>query len=35
VAKNVRAVLDLQQTSYQADDKDSFSQIMAQLEVKF
>ena len=35
VAKNVRAVLDLQQTSYQATDKDSTSQIMAQVEVKF
>jgi hypothetical protein len=35
VAKNVRAVLDLQQTSYQAADKDSTSQIMAQVEVKF
>jgi hypothetical protein len=35
VAKNVRAVLDLQQTSYQASDKNSTSQIMAQVEVKF
>ena len=35
VAKNVRAVLDLQQTSYQARDKNSTSQIMYQVEVKF
>lgn len=35
VTKNVRSVLDLQQTSYQATDKDSTSQIMAQFEVKF
>jgi hypothetical protein len=35
VVKNVRAVLDLQQTSYQSADKDSTSQIMVQVEVKF
>lgn len=35
VAKNVRAVLDLQQTSYQNAEKDATSQIMAQVEVKF
>ena len=35
VAKNVRAVLNLQQTSYQATDKDSTSQITCQVEVKF
>ena len=35
VAKNVRAALDLQQTSYQASDKNSTSQIMGQVEVKF
>jgi len=34
-AYNVRAVLDLQQTSYQASDKNSTSQIMCQVEVKF
>jgi len=35
VVKNVRLVVDLQQTSYQATDKDSTSQVLGQLEVKF
>jgi len=35
VAKNVRLVVDLQQTIYQATDKDSTSQVLGQLEVKF
>jgi hypothetical protein len=35
VAQNVRLVVDLQQTSYQAADKNSTSQIMGQVEVKF
>ncbi len=35
VTKNVRAVLDLQQVSYQDAKKDSTSQILAQVEAKF
>jgi hypothetical protein len=35
VARNVRAVLDLQQISYQDAKKDATSQVMAQVEVKF
>ncbi|MEK7397674.1 MAG: hypothetical protein AAB116_12150, partial [Candidatus Poribacteria bacterium] len=35
VVKNVRASINLQQKSYQATDKDSTSQAMCQLEVKF
>jgi len=35
LVKNVRAVLDIQKTSYQSADKDSTSQILAQVEVKF